>query len=128
MQVRFLTILIVDDDPTLLRLLGILLREEGHTVMSAESGEAALGLATAVKPDMVLTDLRMGGMDGLELLESLRKMYPMLPGIILTAHGNIPEVSGPARRGVLGFIQKPYEARHLLREVNRIANCFVDLE
>ncbi len=113
------TILIVDDDPTLLRLLGILLREEGYRVLSAGSAEQALALLAAEKPNLLLTDLRMGGMDGMALFDAVRKTYPMLPVIILTAHGTIPEAVEATRRGVFGFITKPYEAKALLAEVGK---------
>jgi two-component system response regulator GlrR len=113
------TILIVDDDPTLLKLLGILLREEGFRVLSADSGEQALALLAAEKPQLVLTDLRMGGMDGLALFDAVRRTYPMLPVIILTAHGTIPEAVEATRRGVFGFVTKPYEAQTLLAEIGR---------
>ena len=113
------TILIVDDDPTLLRLLGILLREEGFRVVAAESGERALVLLRAERPQLVVTDLRMGGMDGLALFEAVRREHPLLPVIILTAHGTIPEAVQATRRGVFGFLAKPYEASALLDEVRR---------
>ena len=113
------TILIVDDDPTLLRLLGILLREEGFRVLSADSAERALALLAAEKPNLLLTDLRMGGMDGLALFDAVRRTYPMLPVIILTAHGTIPEAVAATKRGVFGFITKPYEAQALLAEVRK---------
>ncbi|HEX9181888.1 MAG TPA: sigma 54-interacting transcriptional regulator [Burkholderiales bacterium] len=113
------TILIVDDDPMLLRLLGILLREEGYRVVSADSGEKALALAAAEKPDLVITDLRMGGMNGLALFESLNRTFPLLPVIILTAHGTIPEAVEATRRGVFGFLSKPYDAPALLAEARR---------
>jgi two-component system response regulator GlrR len=112
-------ILIVDDDPTLLRLLGILLREEGFEVVAADSGEQALAQLEIKPADLVLSDLRMGGMDGLELFEAVRKRYPALPVIILTAHGTIPEAVDATRRGVFGFIPKPYEHKTLLAEVRR---------
>ncbi len=112
-------ILIVDDDPTLLRLLGILLREEGYRVLSADSAERALALLAAEKPNLLLTDLRMGGMDGLALFDAVRRSYPLLPVIILTAHGTIPEAVEATRRGVFGFITKPYEAHTLLTEVRK---------
>ena len=113
------TILTVDDDPTLLKLLGILLREEGFKVLAAESGEKALALLAVEKPDLLLTDLRMGGMDGLALFEAVRKLNPMLPVIILTAHGTIPEAVEATKKGVFGFVTKPYEARALLAEIDQ---------
>ena len=95
-------ILIVDDDPTLLKLLGILLRAENYRVLAADSGEQALALLAVEKPHLVVTDLRMGGMDGMALFDAVRKTYPMLPVIILTAHGTIPEAVEATRRGVFG--------------------------
>jgi len=113
------TILTVDDDPTLLKLIGILLREEGFKVLAAESAERALALLAVEKPHLVLTDLRMGGMDGLALFDAVRKNYPMLPVIILTAHGTIPEAVEATKRGVFGFVTKPYESKALLAEIEK---------
>jgi two-component system response regulator GlrR len=112
-------ILIVDDDPTLLRLLGLLLRQEGHEVVAADSGARALALLQTERPQLVITDLRMDGMDGLALFEAVRREFPLLPVIILTAHGTIPEAVLATRKGVFGFLTKPYEARALLDEVRR---------
>jgi two-component system response regulator GlrR len=113
------TILIVDDDPTLLRLLGMLLRQEGFRVVAADSAERALALLQTERPQLVITDLRMGGMDGLALFEAVRRGFPLLPVIILTAHGTIPEAVQATRQGVFGFLTKPYEAGALLDEVRR---------
>ncbi len=118
-------ILIVDDDPTLLKLLGILLRAENYRVLAADSGEQALALLAAEKPYLVVTDLRMGGMDGMALFDAVRKTYPMLPVIILTAHGTIPEAVEATRRGVFGFVTKPYEARTLLAEIGKALSAHV---
>jgi two-component system, NtrC family, response regulator GlrR len=112
-------ILIVDDDPTLLRLLGLLLRQEGHEVVAADSGARALALLQTEWPQLVITDLRMDGMDGLSLFEAVRRKCPLLPVIILTAHGTIPDAVKATRKGVFGFLTKPYEARELLDEVRR---------
>ncbi|MBI3149524.1 MAG: sigma 54-interacting transcriptional regulator [Betaproteobacteria bacterium] len=113
------TVLTVDDDPTLLKLIGILLREEGFKVLAADSAEKALALLAVEKPDLVVTDLRMGGMDGLALFDAVRKSNPMLPVIILTAHGTIPDAVDATKRGVFGFVTKPYEARALLAEIDK---------
>jgi two-component system response regulator GlrR len=113
------TILIVDDDPTLLRLLGMLLGQEGFRVVAADSAERALALLQTERPQLVITDLRMGGMDGLALFEAVRRSFPLLPVIILTAHGTIPEAVQATRQGVFGFLTKPYEADALLDEVRR---------
>ena len=113
------TILIVDDDPTLLRLLGILLREEGYRVVAAESAERALAQLHAERPQLVITDLKMAGMDGLAFFAAIRRECPLLPVIILTAHGTIPDAVQATRNGVFGFLSKPYEASALLDEVRR---------
>jgi len=113
------TILIVDDDPTLLRLLGILMREEGFRTLSAGSGEEALALLAVETPNLLVTDLRMSGMDGLALFDVVRGRHPLLPVIILTAHGTIAEAVDATRRGVFGFVTKPYDAGVLLGEIRR---------
>lgn len=121
------TILTVDDDPTLLRLIGILLREEGFRVLAAESGEQALALLATERPHLVVTDLRMGGMDGVALFDEIQRCYPFLPVIILTAHGTIPDAVAATRRGVSGFVTKPYEARMLLAEIERVLDAHTAL-
>jgi two-component system response regulator GlrR len=113
------TILVVDDDAPLLRLISLRLREEGYGVVTAESGERALGLIAMKLPNLVLTDLQMSGMDGLALFEAIHRDYPSLPVIILTAHGTIPDAVTATTRGVFGFLTKPFEARTLLGEVER---------
>jgi Response regulator containing CheY-like receiver, AAA-type ATPase, and DNA-binding domains len=71
-------ILVVDDDPDLLKLLTMRLQAAGYAVASAASGEAALAQVAAVKPSLVITDLRMGSMDGLTLFDALHKSSPAL--------------------------------------------------
>jgi two-component system response regulator GlrR len=112
-------ILIVDDDPALLRLLSLRLRSEGHDVVEAASGEAALGVLDHELPQILITDLRMGGMDGLQLFEAVHRKHPLLPVLILTAHGTIADAVKALRRGVFGYIAKPFEARDLMAEVGR---------
>ena len=77
------TILIVDDDPDLLKLLTFRLQGAGYRVESADSAERALAKLSVSVPHLVITDLRMGGMDGMALFQSIRKLHPALPVIIL---------------------------------------------
>lgn len=112
-------ILIVDDDPALLRLLSLRLRGEGHDVVEAPSGEAALTVVDRELPQLLITDLRMGGMDGLQLFEAVHRRHPLLPVLMLTAHGTIADAVKALRRGVFGYIAKPFEARELMAEVDR---------
>jgi len=112
-------ILLVDDDTDLLRLLSLRLKAAGYELFTAESGEEALARLAQSRPDLVITDLRMGGMDGLVLHDALREANPSLPVIILTAHGSIPEAVEATRRGVFGFLAKPFDGKELLAEVAR---------
>ncbi|MDN5872014.1 MAG: sigma 54-interacting transcriptional regulator [Nitrococcus sp.] len=110
-------ILVVDDDPGVLRLLSIRLKSNGYEVAAAQSGEEALANFAAIRPHLVITDLRMDNMDGMTLFQNLRKQHPTLPVIILTAHGSIPDAVEATKNGVFGFVTKPFEAPALLEQV-----------
>jgi two-component system response regulator GlrR len=111
--------MLVDDDPDLLRLLSIRLEGAGYGVTAVESGEAALSQLAVASPDVVITDLRMGGMDGIALFESLKKKNPSLPVIILTAHGTIPDAVAATQRGIFGYLTKPFDGKALLTQVEK---------
>src|SRR3982751_6723316 len=83
-------ILVVDDDPGLLRLLTIRLRAENYDVEAVESGMQALAAASRFRPDLVITDLRMDQMDGIGLLKELQNRWLGLKGIILPMHATSP--------------------------------------
>eukprot|EP01155_Anaeramoeba_flamelloides_P051495 Anaeramoba_flamelloidesc42428_g1_i4.p1 GENE.c42428_g1_i4~~c42428_g1_i4.p1 ORF type:complete len:208 (-),score=31.48 c42428_g1_i4:5-628(-) len=110
-------ILLVDDDTALLRLLEMRLQASGYQISSAESGEEALSLVRQHSFDLVLTDLRMDGMDGLTLFSRIQQEQPDLPVIIITAHGSIPEAVEATQKGVFGFLSKPIDKQHLLDTV-----------
>ncbi|MEO7728903.1 MAG: sigma 54-interacting transcriptional regulator [Burkholderiales bacterium] len=112
-------ILAVDDDPDLLRLLTIRLKSAGYDVVAVDSAEKALAHLSVARPELVVTDLRMGGMDGMALFDAIHQTQPTLPVIILTAHGTIPDAVGATRRGVFGYLTKPFDAQALLDEVAR---------
>ncbi|MDB5966515.1 MAG: two-component system response regulator GlrR [Polaromonas sp.] len=112
-------ILIVDDDPALLKLLSLRLHYEGHAVIEAASGALALAALDHELPHILITDLRMPGMDGLQLFEAVHRRFPLLPVLILTANGTIPDAVNAMQRGVFGYITKPFEGVDLMREVNR---------
>ncbi len=113
------SILVVDDDPDLLRLMQIRLTAAGYAVTTADSAERALAQASVTRPRLLVTDLRMGGMDGMALFEAIRAENPTLPVIILTAHGTIPDAVAAVNRGVFGYLTKPFDAKALLTEVER---------
>ena len=112
-------ILVVDDDPDLLRLLTIRLKSAGYDVTAVASAEKALAQLSVTRPHLVVTDLRMGGMDGIALFDVIHRTYPTLPVIVLTAHGTIPDAVDATKRGVFGYLTKPFDAQTLLTEVER---------
>ncbi len=115
-------ILLVDDDTDLLRLLSMRLSAAGYAVTQVESAEQAMARFPVLRPDLVVTDLRMAGMDGLGLFEEIRKVNASVPVIILTAHGSIAEAVEATRRGVFSFLTKPVDSRALLEEVRKALN------
>ena len=110
-------ILLGDDDPDLLKLIGLRLSAAGYRVRNAESGEAALAQIAVGRPAVVVTDLRMPGIDGMQLFEQINAQHPTLPVIILTAHGTIPDAVAATQRGVFGFLTKPFDPQDLLKKV-----------
>jgi len=110
-------VLLVDDDKDLLQLIAMRLSATGYAVTAVESGEAALAALAVSRPQVVVTDLRMQGMDGMALFDAIHRDSPSLPVLILTAHGTIPEAVTATRRGVFSFLTKPFEPKVLLDTV-----------
>ena len=110
-------VLLVDDDKDLLQLIAMRLQASGYAVTAVESGEAALAALAVARPQVVVTDLRMQGMDGMGLFDAIHRDSPSLPVVILTAHGTIPEAVAATRRGVFSFLTKPFEPKVLLDSV-----------
>ncbi|MFC0268069.1 sigma 54-interacting transcriptional regulator [Kushneria aurantia] len=117
--VKMAHLLLVDDDPSLLKLLGMRLESSGYRVTTAESGDRALALIERQRPDLVLSDLRMDGMDGMALFGEIQSRHPGLPVIILTAHGSIPEAVSATRQGVFSFLTKPIDRDELFAAVRQ---------
>ncbi len=109
----------VDDDPDLLRLLSIRLSAAGYAVTTAASAEQALDCLLQTQPQVVVTDLRMAGMDGMALFTRIQSTWPGLPVIMLTAHGSIPDAVEATRGGVFGYLTKPFDGQTLLAEIER---------
>jgi two-component system response regulator GlrR len=110
-------VLLVDDDRDLLQLIAMRLQASGYAVTAVQSGEAALAALAVSRPQVVVTDLRMQGMDGMALFDAIHRDSPSLPVVILTAHGTIPEAVTATRRGVFSFLTKPFEPKVLLDTV-----------
>jgi two-component system response regulator GlrR len=112
-------ILLVDDDPGLLRLLSIRLRAEGYDIEAVESAHKALALLPRYSPDLVITDLRMDKMDGIGLLKELQTRSPGLRVVMITAHGTIPDAVTATQHGAFGFLTKPVDKDELMSLVER---------
>ncbi|VTM17081.1 sensory histidine kinase YfhA [Klebsiella pneumoniae] len=111
-------LLLVDDDPGLLKLLGMRLVSEGYSVVTAESGPEALRVLGREKVDLVISDLRMDEMDGLQLFSEIQKGHPGMPVIILTAHGSIPDAVAATQQGVFSFLTKPVDKDVLYKAID----------
>jgi two-component system response regulator GlrR len=112
-------VLLVDDDPGLLRLLTIRLKSEGYEVAACENAAQAQGAIPRFRPDVVVTDLRMAEQDGIGLLKDLQKRHPGLPVILMTAHGTIPDAVEATRSGAFAFLTKPIEKGELLGQIDK---------
>ena len=112
-------ILVVDDDAEIRRLLSLRLEAAGYAVRTAESGEKAMTEFTLARPDLVITDLKMGNMDGIALFKAMREQAPGIPVIVLTAHGSIPDAVEAIKMGVYGFVPKPFDPQELLDQAAR---------
>ncbi|MBT2322161.1 sigma 54-interacting transcriptional regulator [Variovorax paradoxus] len=110
-------LLVVDDDADMLRLLSMRLTGAGYQVTAVTSAESALTQLEIEHPQLVLSDVRLPGRDGLQLFDEIRKRHPTLPVILLTAHGTIPDAVEATARGVFTYLTKPYDARELLEKI-----------
>ncbi|HEY6043696.1 MAG TPA: sigma-54 dependent transcriptional regulator, partial [Nitrosospira sp.] len=112
-------ILVVDDDADLLELLSIRLTAAGYKVEAVQSAEAALNYLDVSRPQLVISDMQMSGMDGMALFEHIHRNLPTLPVIILTAHGTIPDAVAAVQRGVFGYLAKPFDSKTLLANISQ---------
>lgn len=111
-------ILTVDDDPDILTLLGMRLTAAGYQVISANNGEEALAQMALSVPALVISDLRMPGIDGLALFDAIYAIDPTLPVILLTAQGTtLQEAETATQRGVFDLLSKPFDSKHLIQKI-----------
>ncbi|WP_225413300.1 sigma-54-dependent transcriptional regulator [Stigmatella hybrida] len=107
-------VLLVDDDRAVAKVLGALLAQAGLTVHTAGSGEEALTLLRRMPIDVVVSDVRMPGMSGLELLTEVTRLCPEVPVVLMTAHGTVPMAVEAMRAGAADFILKPFDRQEIL--------------
>ncbi|MEE9391328.1 MAG: response regulator, partial [Planctomycetota bacterium] len=116
--------LVIDDDPSLLDLVRYELEKEGFEVRAAKSAEEGLDLLSELTPELVVLDLHLPGLSGLEFLKSCQKNFPNLPVIVLTAEERVDEVVQCMRLGAFDYVQKPFEPTRLLTSVrNAYGHC-----
>lgn len=113
-------ILVVDDDPAVGAVLEALVEQAGMRAVRVLDGAAALTVVQEQPIDLVVTDLCMPGMDGLELLARLSRLAPDLPVVILTAHGTVPRAVEAMRAGAADFLLKPFDREELLFVLRKV--------
>ena len=107
------TILIVDDEKNYLLVLSEVLQDEGYEVLAAQGGHEALEIQKSSDLDLILTDMKMPAMDGIELLENIKALDPDLPVIMMTAHGTIDKAVEAMQKGAYSYILKPFDNERL---------------
>ena len=112
-------LVVIDDEKNAADALGALLRDDGYETQVAYDAEAALRLLEAQEPDLVLTDLRMPGMDGLELLGRIRQMHPSTMVILMTAYGTVKNAVKAMKLGAEDYLSKPVDVEELELVVSR---------
>lgn len=122
-------ILVVDDEPRILSLLQSVLRTEGLEVVSAKDGPTAIGLLKAQKFDLIISDIRMSPMDGMELFRLARIECPDMPVILLTAFGTVATAIEAMKNGAFDYLTKPFKVDELILTVKRaIEYCEIKAE
>jgi two-component system response regulator FlrC len=116
-----MNILVVEDDEALRDALLVTLEAAGHRVHGADGGPAALALMGRENFNMVVSDLRMAPMDGLELLAAIRARKPGLPVLLMTAFGDVDKAVAAMRGGACDFMLKPFEPKTLIEQIERYA-------
>src|SRR6266850_7468903 len=120
------TILVVDDEAGIRSSVRGILADEGYRVLEAEDGRGALQLIAAERPRLVIVDIWMPEMDGIELLRRIRDSDPMTPVIVISGHGNIETAVTATKLGAFDFIEKPFSLDGLLHVVDRALESHPD--
>ncbi len=113
------TVLLVDDDPYVLDSLSSILTEHGYAVAKEKSAQAAVALLGRIEADVVLTDIRMPGMTGIDLLGKVHAWDPELPVIVMTGYPDLDAAVDGIKKGAFDFISKPYKCESLLHAVEK---------
>lgn len=114
---RSAKILIVDDEVSIRKTLEGIFRDEGYDSVSAQDGESALKILAEEKPALVVLDIWMPGMDGIETLRRIKQIYPDLPVVMVSGHATIATAVTATRMGASDFVEKPIDLHRLMRSV-----------
>lgn len=117
-------ILIVDDEKNYPMIIGELLQEEGYSSLTASSGMEALDILKNELIDLVLTDVKMPGMSGIQLLEKIKEINPDIPVIIMTAYGSVEKAVEAMHKGAYTFILKPFENQALVAHIAKAISVY----
>lgn len=112
-------ILVIDDEKPTLNMFRLLLGAGGYDVVTAESGAEGLEVFRKEAPDIVITDMKMPGMDGLAILDEIKKESPETEVIVITGHGDRDLAEQAANHGASGFIHKPIHKKVLDEELRK---------
>jgi two-component system NtrC family response regulator len=118
------TILIVDDEKNYLTILSAVLEDEGFEILTALSGREALEVHKTSDLDLIVTDMKMPGMDGIELLKHIKSVDPDLPIIMMTAHGTIDKAVEAMQKGAYSYILKPFDNERLIIYVKKAISMY----
>ncbi len=118
------TILVVDDEKNYLLVLSEILQDEGYEVLTALGGHEALEIQKSSDLDLILTDMKMPGMDGIELLEKIKALDPDLPVIMMTAHGTVDKAVEAMQKGAYSYILKPFDNERLTIYVKKAVSLY----
>jgi len=121
-------ILVVDDDESLRRITQLQLEEAGHEVLTASSGDEALKVIEEEAPALVITDFKMPGLSGLEVLKKVRESYPQTTVVMITAFGTVQTAVEAMKAGAYDYITKPIDYEELVLVVNRAMEHYHLLE
>ncbi|MGD8266562.1 MAG: sigma-54 dependent transcriptional regulator [Desulfobacterales bacterium] len=108
------SILVVDDEKNYTAVLSVVLQEEGYETLTANSAAEALATLKIEDVDLVITDMKMPGIDGLELLGRVKRQWPDIPVIMMTAHGTVDKAVEAMQKGAYTFILKPFDNERLV--------------
>ena len=127
-QAKQTRLLVVDDDPDHLKLIERWLSLEEFDVTTADCGETALAVLEAQRPDLVLSDLVMTGIDGIRLLREIHRHDPVMPVIIMSGQAGIPEAVKATHLGASAFLTKPIKREALIDEVKQALSAHTGME